>query len=46
MAMPTAEDQRASYLKCWKKWMLHGSAPNSWDGWFIVESSDSLAAGW
>lgn len=45
MAMPTPEEDRAARLKCWKRWMIHGNA-NAWDGWWIVQCSESVAAGW
>ena len=42
---PTLDQIRESKLKCWKRWMIHAD-PGCFNGWFITDSSDSVAAGW
>ena len=42
---PSEEEMRISRLKLWKRWMLHAD-PNAFNGWLIMEQSDTVAGGW
>ena len=43
--MPSEEEIRLSYLKCYKRWMIH-IGENKFAGWWITMNTDILAAGW
>jgi len=45
-SMLTEAEIRMQTLKLRKKFLLHASGPNSWDGWWLDFCLQSVASGW
>jgi len=44
--MLTEAEIRMQTLKLRKKFLLHASGPNSWDGWWLDFCLQSVGSGW